>query len=182
MTWSPRLLARMALLLAVTAVSAQISVPLPGGVPFTLQVLAVLLAGLLLPPGAAFATVAAYVLAGVLGLPVFAQGSAGLGVIAGPTGGYLLGFPFGALVAAAVARPGGSRASLVRLAAAALVGLLPIYALGVAWLSRFTGGVEQAVAVGVLPFIALDAVKAVIAAAAATRLPAVYVSERSAAG
>lgn len=164
-----RRLAHMALLLAVTAVAAQIRIELPGGVPFTLQVLPVLLTGLVLPPGAAFLAQAAYVLLGALGLPVFAGGAAGPGVLAGPTGGYLLGFPAGAALAAAVARRVGDPRGP---AAGALAGLLPIYALGVAVLARhLDGGWSEAVAVGVVPFILPDAAKALVAAAVARRLP-----------
>ena len=82
---------RVALMAAVTAVAAQLAVPLPfTPVPFTLQVLAVVLSGLLLGPRHAALAMAVYVLVGALGAPVFSQFQGGLGVILGPRGGYLV--------------------------------------------------------------------------------------------
>lgn len=168
-----QLLARMALLVALTAVAAQLAVPLPSGIPFTLQPLVVLLTGLVLPPGAALLTQATYVLLGLLGLPVFARANAGLGTLAGPTGGYLVGFPLGAaltsLLARALAPEGRSAAGLL---VAAVAGLLPVYALGVAWMAYGHGfGLPKALYTGVLPYIPLDLVKAAIAAGIARRIP-----------
>src|SRR5918912_1625773 len=85
---------------AVTAVAAQIAIPLPfSPVPFTLQVLAVVLSGLLLRSRYGALAQAIYVLVGAVGVPVFAQFSGGLGVVLGPTGGYLLSYPVAAAVA-----------------------------------------------------------------------------------
>ena len=76
---------------AVTAVTAQITIPLPfSPVPFTLQVLAVILSGLLIGPRYGALSQAIYVLIGAIGVPVFASFSGGLGIVLGPTGGYLL--------------------------------------------------------------------------------------------
>jgi hypothetical protein len=99
---------RRALLLALfallTALGAYVAVPLPvGPVPLSLQTLFVLLCGLLLGPRLGAAAQAAYLTAGFVGLPVFAQGFGGPGVLLGPTGGYLIAFP----AAAALARLGG---------------------------------------------------------------------------
>jgi biotin transport system substrate-specific component len=76
------------LMVAVTAVAAQIAIPL-FLVPFTLQVLAVILSGLLLGPRYGALAQAVYVLVGAVGVPVFAEFSGGLGRILGPTGGIL---------------------------------------------------------------------------------------------
>src|ERR687889_115461 len=85
---------------AVTAVTAQITIPLPfSPVPFTLQVLAVILSGLLLGPRYGALSQAIYVLIGAIGVPVFAGFSGGLGIVLGPTGGYLLSYPAAAAVA-----------------------------------------------------------------------------------
>lgn len=168
-TTPARALARMALLLALTAVAAQIRLELPGGVPFTLQVFAVLLTGLALPSREALLTQAAYVLMGALGLPVFAGFRGGLGVLAGPTGGYLLAFPVAAAVTALVAR---RRTTAVGQVAATLAGVAVIYALGVLGLVRHVGGDwSKALAVGVAPFVLPDAAKALLAAGVARRLP-----------
>ncbi|MGH7539390.1 MAG: biotin transporter BioY, partial [Gemmatimonadota bacterium] len=78
---------------ALTALGARIAVPLPGTpVPFTFQVVAVLLAGVLLGPRLGAASQAAYLAAGASGLPIFAAGG-GVAYLLGPTGGYLLAFP-----------------------------------------------------------------------------------------
>ena len=74
-----------------------------GPVPFTLQTVGVGLAGLCLGPWRGFASVLLYLLVGAAGLPVFARGGAGLASFAGPTGGYLIAFPFAALLAGFVA-------------------------------------------------------------------------------
>src|ERR687897_3048574 len=94
------MMTRSALMAAVTAVAAQIAVPLPfSPVPFTLQVLAVILSGLLLGPRYGALAQAIYLLIGAVGVPVFAQFKGGLGVLLGPTGGYLLSYPIAAAVA-----------------------------------------------------------------------------------
>ena len=160
---------RVALMAAVTAVAAQITIPLPfSPVPFTLQVPAVVLSGLLLGPRYGALAQAIYVLVGAVGVPVFAGFKGGLGVIFGPTGGYLLSYPLAAAVAGlaayAVARSPRRRA----MASSTLWGaaaLAVIYAIGATWLS-VVAGLPPAVAVaqGVLPFVVFDLVKVVLAA------------------
>lgn len=83
----------ISIFVSIIAVCAQIAVPGPGGVPFTLQAWAVVLAGLTL--GAKKGAIAAviYVLLGAIGIPVFANFNGGFGVIIGPTGGFILSFP-----------------------------------------------------------------------------------------
>ena len=76
---------------ALTAVGAFVAIPI-GPVPIVLQNLFVMLMGLMLGPRWGLAGVAAYLLAGALGLPVFAGGTGGGGRFVGPTGGYLLGY------------------------------------------------------------------------------------------
>ena len=103
---TPRDLTLSAVLAALTAVCAQLSFTLPGisSVPFTLQVFAVVLAGLCLGARRGFVSQLVYPLPGVAGLPVFAQLRGGLSVLVGPTAGYLWAFP----LAAAVAGGGGA--------------------------------------------------------------------------
>jgi len=97
-------LAFIAVFAALIAVLALVpGIPI-GPVPITLQTLGVILAGLVLGPWRGFAAVALYLLVGFAGLPVFAGGAAGLGVLARPSVGYLLSFPFAALVAGALSR------------------------------------------------------------------------------
>ena len=173
---------RVALMAAVTAVAAQIAIPLPfSPVPFTLQVPAVVLSGFLLGPRHGALAQAIYVLVGAVGVPVFAGFKGGLGVIFGPTGGYLLSYPLAAAVAAlaayAVARSDRRRA----LASSFLWGvaaLAVIYAIGAVWLSMVTDlPLAVAVAQGVLPFVVFDLVKIVLAAlVAVATAPAIAAS------
>ncbi|WP_430626293.1 biotin transporter BioY [Sulfobacillus thermotolerans] len=95
MPQSMRFLVLAGFVTAMTAVGALTSftIPLFSVVPFTLQVLGVYLAGGLLPPRWAFMSMITYVLLGVLGLPVFAEGSHGIGILLGPFGGYLWAYP-----------------------------------------------------------------------------------------
>ena len=158
---------RVALMAAVTAVAAQISVPL-FAVPFTLQVLAVILSGLLLGPRYGALSQAIYVLVGAVGVPVFAQFSGGLAVILGPTGGYLVSYPVAAAVAglaARAARDDSRRRALWTSFVWGCAGLAVIYAFGATWLSVVTDlPLAVAVAQGVLIFVPFDLIKVVLAA------------------
>jgi len=162
-------MARVALMAALTAVGAQISIPLPFTlVPFTLQVPMVVLAGLLLGARYGALSQVVYLMLGAIGLPVFAGFTGGLGSILGPTGGYLVSYPFAAAVAGLAA---GTVAYAARGRAVAggttfgLLALLVIYALGAAWLAVQAGLTPgAALATGVLPFVPFDVVKVVLAA------------------
>lgn len=89
-----------ALIAACTLVPA---IPVGIGVPITMQTFGVMLAGLVLGPRRGFLAVLLYVLVGLAGLPVFAQGGAGLANLLKPSAGYLLAFPLGALITGAIA-------------------------------------------------------------------------------
>ena len=92
------------------AVCAQISIPQPGGVPFTLQAWAVALTGLVLGPKKGAVAALVYVLLGAVGAPVFSPGTTvGLARIAGPTGGFILSFPVMAFLVGLMARKGRMR-------------------------------------------------------------------------
>ena len=99
--WNATDLGLIAVFAALVAGSALIAaIPVGGlGVPITLQTLAVILTGLALGPGRAFAAVGLYTLLGLAGLPIFSGGRSGLGILAGPSAGYIIAFP---LAAAAV--------------------------------------------------------------------------------
>ncbi len=152
---------------ALTAIGALVSIPLQP-VPVTLQTLFLYLAGSLLGGRLGALSQLIYLVLGVIGLPVFSGGKAGLGVFLGPTGGYLIGFVAGAFVTGKIVRwrdnPG-----LVWVVFAMLAGTAAVYALGVLQLvlvGRLP--VEKAAAVGVLPFLPGDALK--IAAASVITL------------
>ena len=145
------------------AVCAQVAVPLPWTpVPMTMQPFGVLLVGLLFGPRLGAAAMAAYLLEGAAGLPVLVPGFGGL-VPLGPSAGYLLSYP---LVAALVGLLAGNSIGRKLLAAAA--GNALILLCGAAWLAAVGGGWAQAFRLGVLPFVAGDAVKVALAACIAS--------------
>lgn len=144
---------------ALTALGARLAVPLPGtAVPFTFQVPAVLLAGLLLGPGRGAASQALYLAAGMAGLPVFAAGG-GAAYLLGPTGGYLLAFPLAAAAAGGALRVRGGVLGHI---AGGLAGVGVVHLGGVAWLSGSVG-LEAALAAGVQPFLVGDVLKVALA-------------------
>ncbi len=153
-----REIAYAALFAALMAAGAYVSIPI-GSVPLTLQVLVVLLAGMVLGPRLGALSVIAYLALGLIA-PVYAGGTAGVGVLLGPTGGYLWGFILAAVVAGSI----GSRGTpaLARLTIAGLAGLLPIYLLGTLWLAaQLDLDLRAAVVAGVVPFVWFDILKAV---------------------
>ncbi len=168
-TSSLRGLVYAALFGAGTAAGAYIMVPIPP-VPITLQTLFLYLAGALLGGRLALLSQVVYLLLGIIGLPVFAGGKAGFGVLFGPTGGYLIGFVAAAYVVGKwnemVKRP-----SFLTVLLSMIAGTIPIYVLGVLQLSLVAKlDLVKAVSVGMLPFLIGDGVKIVIAALLAGRL------------
>lgn len=153
---------------AVLALASQFALPLPGTpVPLTLQPLIVVLAGLVLGPLDAAMAMVLYLGLGAAGLPVFQPiGAPGMARLLGPTGGYLLAYPVAAAVAGWL---GAGREAFATRALAAMAGILVLYVGGIAQLAVLTGSLATAALVGALPFVAADAVKALIAAAIAGR-------------
>jgi biotin transport system substrate-specific component len=154
---------------AVTAAGAYLMIPLPP-VPITLQTLFLYLAASLLGGRLGALSQVVYLLIGMIGLPVFAGGKGGLGVLLGPTGGYLIGFVAGAYVIGRLVElrkaPGP-----VLLGFAMAAGTAVIYLLGVIQLmlvARFS--MNQAVTVGVLPFLIGDALKIGVAVLVTVKL------------
>jgi biotin transport system substrate-specific component len=154
----------------LVAVCAHVSIPLVfTPVPLTLQTFAVLLIGLTLNPATAFAALTLYLAEGAAGLPVFSpHGPGGLLQIIGPTGGYLLSYPFAAAVAGLLAKR-FKRVSFAAYASAAALGSVVILALGALWLSVAT---QQSAAatlhLAVWPFLPGDALKVCAAGGVAT--------------
>lgn len=153
----------------VVALLAQVSIPLQP-VPVTGQTLGVLLVAAALGRRRGALAMLAYIAEGTLGLPVFAEGKAGPEVLAGPTGGYLVGFVLAAALVGALAERGWDRRPLT-MGLAMVLGNLAIYALGASWLARWlmaaqmsTGAALQAAwNVGVAPFLLGDALKLIVA-------------------
>jgi len=156
----------------LVAVGGYLRVPIPGNpVPLTLQVVFVLLAGAFMAPGAAAASMALFLAAGVLGAPVFAGAGAGFGYLAGPTGGYLLGFVAGATLGSLIIK--GRRDSLPRTVFGMSVALLVIHLLGLLHLGLYLGGDLATAASYDAPFAAADLLKLAAAAAVAVGSAAV---------
>ncbi len=148
---------------AATAAGAYIIIPLPP-VPVTMQTLFLSLAGILLGARLAAMSQLVYILIGAMGLPVFAGGKAGLGILIGPTGGYLVGFIAGAYLIGKLVefRPAAGTMQVVLAMAA---GTLVIYLFGVAQLSVVAQlSLPKAIAAGALPFLPGDAFKIALAA------------------
>lgn len=147
---------------AVVGAAAQVSVTIPGSpVPVTGQTFAVLLAGTALGPARGVASMLFYVVAGVLGVPWFADGAHGWPAA---TMGYLLGFVLAAAVVGRLAAVGADRRP-GRMFGLMVLGNVVIYAVGVPWLMVATGvDVPTALLLGLVPFLAGDLLKALLAA------------------
>lgn len=148
-----------ALFAAVLSVSALISIPL-GSVSLTLQSFVVMVMGLLLSRKIALASILTYLYLGLIGLPVFSSGRAGLMVLFGPTGGYLFGFVFALYFMTSVSFKGFFPKLLVTL----LAGICVVYTVGVIGLILTLNiGFMEAISIGVMPFIGFDLLKAYFA-------------------
>jgi biotin transport system substrate-specific component len=154
----------------LTAVAAQVSVPLPfTPVPFTFQPMVVLVGAAALGARLGAASQLLYLALGIAGLPVFAASpvlAPGAARLLGPTGGYLMSYPLAAFVAGALAERGFDRRYLTAVVAMAC-GLAVVFAGGVFWLAAFVQahGLGAALAAGFYPFIVADVVKLLLAAA-----------------
>lgn len=167
---SRRLFILAGLFTALTAFGAGMRIPLPH-VPLTLQTFFVLLSGHLLGPVYGAASQMAYLLLGLIGLPVFAEGG-GLAYVFKPTFGYLLGYPLASFAAGMIIHRGALRpqilpaASLARMVLANVSALLAIFVPGVAylwWNLNFVLGLTfsftNALKVGFLVFLPGDVIK-----------------------
>jgi biotin transport system substrate-specific component len=155
----------------LTTIGAQVSLPLPfTPVPFTFQPMVVLVGAAALGSRLGMTSQIVYLALGLAGLPVFAaspvlpQGAARL---LGPTGGYLMAYPFAAFATGWLAERGFDR-RYVTAVAAMVCGLAVIFAGGVSWLALLqpANGVSGALATGFFPFIVPDLIKLLVAAAA----------------
>jgi len=145
----------------VLAASSYVEAPM-WPVPITLQTYAVCIIGALFGARLAAATVIAYLLEGVVGLPVFAGGAGGFAHLLGPTGGYLVGFLIAATLTGALVERGFK--SFIALLGVMLLAHIVIFVFGVLQLQLFVGW-AQAWSGGVAPFIIGSVIKTVAAAA-----------------
>lgn len=167
-----RRLTRISLFSAILSVSVMIvpsfTVPFIN-LSFTLQVLFVVLIGFVLSPQDAFLSILIYVLAGVLGLPVFSQGRGGLQVILEASGGFIVLFPVvGFLISAFKSK---TKNTVKDMLVAILFGIVLLYLFGTAWLSFVLGLNYGTALIAMLVFIPLDLVKIVFAYLIYRRLP-----------
>jgi biotin transport system substrate-specific component len=149
------------------ALGARVTLPLPfTPVPLTLQNFGVLLVGLLLGTRRGFAALALYLAEGMAGLPVFSPaGPGGLAQLAGPTGGFLLAYPFVAAIAGWVMESG--KRTFARAAAAGVLAEIVLFAAGISWLAILTHSIGQALRFGLYWFVFAEVIKIMCAAAAA---------------
>ncbi len=153
---------------ALTAIAAQIAVPL-WPVPITGQTLAVLLVGLTLGAVRGGLSMVLYAVLGIVGLPVFSDSSSGWNVIAGPTGGYIIGFIFSAVLTGWLAQLAWDR-KLLRSFIATLAGTMITFAIGLPWLAAYLGAVgvpndmHSVLVAGFYPFVIGGLIKAVLGA------------------
>ena len=147
---------------ALVSIFAQISIPLPfTTVPLTLQIFGIAITGLILGSKCAFISTLIYLILGGIGVPVFAQFSAGIGVLFGPTGGYLLAYPLMAFIIGYIKEKSNSS---ILTAISMIIGLAVVYALGTVMFSLVTGNtIINSLLYCVVPFVAVDLLKLVLA-------------------
>lgn len=148
------------------AAGAYIIIPLPfSPIPVTAQTFFVLLAGLLLGSRWGAVAVSTYLIIGIAGFPVFSGGTGGIGILLGPTGGYLIGFLIAALTVGYISRYGLGRKPKMRRGLSAIsvfVGTAIIYLFGIPWLSLIADlSLKEAIITGLVPFIPGDILKSV---------------------
>ena len=154
---SLRMTVSASLLAALIAAGAFLALPI-GPVPIVLQNFFVFLSGLLLGPRWGAASVGVYLMAGALGLPVFAGGVGGIGRFAGPTGGYLLGYLPAVYVIGCISKK--SKQNAVMDVLAMVCGSIVLYTCGVSWLKVLSGmTLAKTLAVGMYPFLLGDGIK-----------------------
>ena len=153
---------------ALMTLAAKVQLPF-WPVPMTLHTMAVMAFAVGLGPRVAVSIFLAYLAAGAVGFPVFSgspERGIGLAYMAGPTGGYLLGYLIASWLVGVLAAGKGMLGRI----GAMLVGMAPIYAIGMAWLAVYVP-VDQLLAIGVMPFLLGDLVKIAVVAAGSVVLP-----------
>lgn len=171
-TAKTRDLTQIAVFAVILGICAWISVPTT--VPFTMQTFGVFLALGVLGGRKGTLSICVYLLLGIVGIPVFSAGTSGLGVLLGPTGGYMIAWIFSGLIMWAAEKFTGRKTWT--LALSMLLGLLACYALGTLWFmfvySRETGPISlwTALTLCVIPFILPDLIKIALALTVRKRL------------
>ena len=152
---------------AIIAALSQLSIPMPYGVPMTMQTFAIMFAGIVLGAKRGALSALVYVLIGAIGAPVFAGFAGGMGIVLGMTGGFILSFPLVALFAGM----GEGRKKLIWFVMGLCAGVIINYICGMLWFSFvMASDLKIAFTACVLPFIPTDIVKLVLAAVIGRRV------------
>lgn len=160
-------IAYIGLFAALITASAQIAIPMT--VSFTLQTFAICLAAGLLGWKRSTLSVIIYIIIGMMGLPVFTGFKSGVAAVAGPTGGFIVGFIFTALISGLLIDKFGHK--LWQMIIFMAVGVIACYVFGTVWfIIAYKATIASALATCVVPFLIPDAVKVVLAAVLANRL------------
>ena len=155
---------------AIIAVCAQISIPMPAGIPFTFQTFAVPLAGIILGAKRGMLSSTVYVLIGLIGLPVFSGFKGGIGVLFSSTGGFILSFPLMALCVGIFSEISSSKKiknkffKIILIIIGLISGAGINYLFGILMFSILTSGsLQSAFTACVMPFIPVDIIKFILA-------------------
>ena len=151
----------IAIMAAITAVMAQISIPMPLGVPMTMQTFAVTLAAVLLGSKRGGMAMLVYVLLGAIGVPVFAGFSGGIQNLVGPTGGFIISFPIMAYIIGLGVEMHKKKGMFTLML---ILGTISNYVIGVImFVVVMDSSVMTALSACVIPFIPTAIIKAVVA-------------------
>ncbi|MEG6565567.1 biotin transporter BioY [Thermoanaerobacterium saccharolyticum] len=156
---------------SITVVLSFISIPLPfSPVPITGQTLALMLSGSLLEPTTAFLSMIIYLALGAIGIPVFAGFHGGIGILFGPTGGYLFAMPIASFVTSIILKSG--KISFLKLIISNVIGgIVIVYILGILQLSVVAQlSLKKAILLGALPYIPGDFIKVLLSSYLALKL------------
>ena len=160
-------LCMMGIFTAVIAVMSQIMIPMPYGVPMTLQTLAIPMAGIMLGSKKGTLATIIYMLVGAVGVPVFAGFAGGLGIVFGPTGGFIMSFPILAFAAGIGAEKNNKWSIWIGLVAGVIIN----YICGVIYFSLYTSNdLITSFTACVLLFIPTDIVKIITAGMLCTKI------------
>lgn len=162
MKLTTRDMTEIAIFTALISVTSWISIPI-GGVPITLQTLVVMLIGLFLSPKNSALAIITYLVIGSIGIPVFAQGKSGFGVILGPTGGFLISFILMVVVISIMKNVKIINNKIFNISVVLVIANVMVYMIGWTYFALYMNfGVARTLVI-LWPFAIADAVKIIIA-------------------
>jgi biotin transport system substrate-specific component len=161
MNLTTRDMTEIAVLTALISVTSWISIPI-GDIPITIQTLVVMLIGLFLSPKNSFISILAYIIIGAMGLPVFAGGKGGFGIILGPSGGFLISFIFAVIFISKMKNIKIINNEIVRIVVVLVFANIIIYMIGWTYFAVYNGlGIATMLAI-IWPFAIGDMFKIVV--------------------